>query len=103
LKAFDSGIRALDLYPNDAHLERALGILAYKRGDFARTTQFKDALAKSPTDGEALFCLGMAQYRSKSLENREALEKALRTQLPASMKEQVQKALEDLSKQAKRA
>jgi hypothetical protein len=44
----------------------------------------------------------MAQYKAKSVESRETLEKALRIQLPANMKEQVQKALEDLSKRAKK-
>jgi tetratricopeptide (TPR) repeat protein len=104
VKAFDSGMRARELYPNDLALARALGILAFKRGDFTRATQFlKDVTAKSPTDGEALFYLGMAQYKAnKFAESRETLNSALKAQLPAHMKEEAQKALETMSKQPKK-
>jgi predicted Zn-dependent protease len=65
-KAYDMGTKARQTYPDDVPLERALGILAYRRGDYSRAAQLlQDSSQTMNNDGELYYYLGMAQYQLK--------------------------------------
>ena len=56
--------KARDAYPEDAEVEKVLGILVYRQKDFERAASLlKDSAQKRGKDAELLFYLGMAQHQ----------------------------------------
>jgi len=60
-------------------LALAMGVIVYRRGDFARSIQLlKEGSGKQTHDGELYYYLGMAHYRLKELtQSKAALQRAL--------------------------
>jgi tetratricopeptide (TPR) repeat protein len=97
-KAYDLGIKARTSYPEDATLARSLGILMYRKADFSRAAQLlKQGIQARPTDGEALYFLGMAQYRLKSpTESKQSLRRALELNLTLQQAAEAKRILAEL-------
>ena len=95
---FDSASKALEIHPTDAVLDRALGILAGRLGDYARAVRsLKDVVLTNPKDGIGAFYLGMAQYHLKAgKEAKTSLNQAVQSKLPSKLEDQAKQMLADL-------
>jgi Flp pilus assembly protein TadD len=78
-KAFEVAKKAREMYPDDPELTKILGIIIYRRGDYAWSAQLlKESARKNATDPNVFYYLGMAQYHMKEIkESVETLRKAL--------------------------
>ena len=97
-KAFDLGMKARPMYPDDTELTRALGVLAYRRGEYARAAQLlQDSSQTLNNDGEVFYYLGMAHYQLKhTTQTKAALQRALALNLPSQSAEGARKVLAEL-------
>jgi tetratricopeptide (TPR) repeat protein len=78
-KAYEHAVKARGAFPEDGEAAKVLGIVAYRRGDYAVAARWlKQSAEKIPGDGEVFYWLGMAHYRLKDAsQSRQALQKAL--------------------------
>jgi len=97
-KAYALATKARESFPADARLARALGILAYRQGDYSRSAQLLSEGARKPdSDAEMLYYLGMAQDRLKQrAQSKETLQRALALGLPANCATEARRALAEL-------
>jgi tetratricopeptide (TPR) repeat protein len=97
-KAYEMGVKIRGIYPDDIQLERALGVLAYRRGDFPRAAQLlKDGSQTLTSDGELFYYLGMAQYQLKQTPQAKAsLQRALMLKIQAKPADDARKILAEL-------
>jgi tetratricopeptide (TPR) repeat protein len=71
-KAYDLALKARETLPDDPELGKTVGILLYRRGDYAGAARaLQEGLRKRGDDGETLYYLGMAHFKLK--ENSESL------------------------------
>ncbi len=97
-KAWPLATRAREAFPRDTEVARVLGMLAFRRGDFARS---KDLLTECTTgaqpDPELLYYLGMSQFRLKNWgESRARLQQALAMKVEPALAEEARRILKDL-------
>ena len=97
-KAYDIGVKARVMFPDDTELERALGVLAYRRGDFSRSAQLLGESSQTLTnDGELFYYLGMAQYQLKHMpQSKAALQRALTLKIQGKSADDARKVLAEL-------
>jgi tetratricopeptide (TPR) repeat protein len=97
-KAYDMGTKVRQTYPDDIPLERALGILAYRRGDYSRAAQLlQDSSQTLSNDGELFYYLGMAQYQLKRAPaSKTSLQRALTLKLQGKPADDARKVLAEL-------
>jgi tetratricopeptide (TPR) repeat protein len=97
-KAYDAGMKARTLYPDDTELTRALGVLAYRRGEYARAVQLlQDSSQVQKSDGEVFYYLGMAQYKLKQTQKSKiALQQALTLDTKSQWADDARKVLAEL-------
>jgi len=77
---------------------KTLGIVVFRRGDFARAVELlKESARKKAQDADLRFYLGMAHLQLKQkTEARQALNQALEMKLDAPLAESARKALTEL-------
>ncbi|MEO7299896.1 MAG: tetratricopeptide repeat protein [Verrucomicrobiota bacterium] len=97
-KAYELATRVRAAYSGDPAVARALGILAYRKGDFVRSAQLlKESSSKFQADGEFSYYLGMAHYRLKQpKESKAALQHALSLNLPGKFADEANRILTEL-------
>lgn len=97
-KALDAGVKARSLYPKDAQLARALGVLAYRRGDYFRAVQFLQESSQTlSSDGELLYYLGMSHYQlNQKTQSKAELQRALGLNLESKLADDARKRLAEL-------
>jgi tetratricopeptide (TPR) repeat protein len=97
-KAYPLALKAREVFPEDADLPRTLGILAYRRGDYARSAQLlKESARKRSSDAELLYYLGMAHYRLKEKrESKDALKHALALNIPTKLSAEAKRVIGEL-------
>jgi tetratricopeptide (TPR) repeat protein len=97
-KAYELAEKARSSYPDDADLQRTLGILAFRRGDAARSKLLLQQSARQlPNDGELLYYLGMDYYKLKQPnDSKQTLQRALALNLPDKMAEEARRVLAEL-------
>ena len=97
-QAYDLGVRAREVYRDDAELARMLGVVCYKRGDYAGTVQYLSPIAPGRSkDAELFYYLGMGQYQLKATkESVQSLQQALALDLPAPLAAQARETLAKL-------
>lgn len=78
-KAYDLATKAREAYPQDATVAKALAVLAYQRGEYAKSAQLlKESARKLTSDADVMYYLGLAHYRlNEKTDSRQALQKAL--------------------------
>ena len=78
-KAYSLAAKTREAYPADPDVAKAVGILAYRRADYKRTTQLlNESARKRVDDAEIFYYLGMAHFRLKeNKESKVALQRAL--------------------------
>lgn len=65
-RAYDLTVRAREVFRQDAELDRTLGILSYRRGEYPRAVQLLNEVARTrSTDADVFYYLGMAQNQLK--------------------------------------
>lgn len=67
-KILEIGLKAISAFPGDPVLERSIGILEFREGDFTKSALFlSSADAAGCSDAVCLFYLGMSYYNLKDL------------------------------------
>ena len=84
---------------NDSLVVKALGFLAYRRGEYSRAVQYLTQSAKErPSDAQVFFFLGLSCDRlGQRNECADSLHKALALNLKAAQDEQANRVLASLS------
>jgi tetratricopeptide (TPR) repeat protein len=97
-KAYELGMKARELYRDDADLAKALGVAAFQRADYPRAVQLlKESARKRTTDADLYYYLGMAHYRLKDAkESKEALNTALALNANAKLAPEAKRILAEL-------
>lgn len=97
-KAYDFGMKARAVFSNDAELTEALGLLAYRRGDYARSAQLlKENSDRLNKNGQLLYYLGKAEYQLKQKqESKDAFQRALSLNLQSDLAADARKLLQEL-------
>ena len=96
--AFQLGMKARAAFPDDPKLAGALGILAYRSGDYTQSAQLLMQGAEGPAqDGELLYYLGKAQYQLKqNKKSKDALQRALALNIRPELADDARKLLAQL-------
>lgn len=97
-KTYDVAMKARANFPDDTELTRALGVLAYRHGDYGRAVQLLQESAQTVNnDGELYYYLGMAQYQLKHApQSKVALQRALTLNASAKYADDAKKVLAEL-------
>ena len=97
-EAYKHGTKAREALPGDADVAKTLGIVVFRRGDYARAVELlKESARKKPQDAELQYYLVMAHVQLKQkVEAKQALDRAVGLKLEASMAESARKALAEL-------
>jgi tetratricopeptide (TPR) repeat protein len=97
-RAYELGVKAREISPNDSELAKALGIISYRRGDFQGAARLLNQSTRAGVaDGKSLYYLGMAQYQLKrSAESKSTLQQALTQKLPDSLAQEARRVLAQL-------
>ena len=96
--AFEHGMKAREVFAEDAELTAVLGKIAYRRKEYARAAQLlKEAAHKRPQDADLMFHLGLAHYHLKQKsQSTEALRKALALNSNSGLTAEAKRVLEEL-------
>jgi tetratricopeptide (TPR) repeat protein len=78
-KASPLAVKARQSFPTNPEIAKALGVIVYRQGDFARAASlFTESASQLNRDAELMYYLGMAQYQLKnSSQSKTALKQAL--------------------------
>ncbi|HWC61543.1 MAG TPA: tetratricopeptide repeat protein [Verrucomicrobiae bacterium] len=97
-KTFDVAMKARANFPNDTDLTRALGVLAYRRGDYTRAAQLLQESSQTlNNDGELYYYLGMSHYQLKRMpQSKVALQRALALNASAKYAADAKKVLAEI-------
>ncbi len=94
-KIYDWALSARQAYPGDADVAKALGIISYRRGEFARAEPLlRESLVARTADAELMYYLGMAQDRMQQRARaKETLQRALALNLRSDLAQEARRAL----------
>ena len=97
-KTLELATKAREAYPEDAELAKALGIIVYRQGNYARAgTLLQESAAKREADAEAMYYLGMARHQLKNrTEAKKALQRALELNLAPDLATEDRKVMAEL-------
>lgn len=98
-KSYDLATKVRASNPDDTDLTRALGVLAYRRGDYNRAALLlQDSSQKLANDGEVYYFLGMSQYQLKRPAAKPSLQRALALNVSSKYADDAKKVLQELGK-----
>jgi Flp pilus assembly protein TadD len=97
-RALELAFKARLAFPDDPKLTRAVGLVAYRAGDFGRASEaLRESTRQDPKDAEATFYLGAAQFGLKQRPlARESLRRAVTLDLPADLAVEAKRMLAEL-------
>ena len=97
-KVLQLAMQAREAFPGDPDVAKALGIMAYRQGDYARSSALlQESASKRTTDAKVFYYLGMAQYRLKQpSESKQSLQRALDLNLEAGLAVDARRTLAEL-------
>jgi tetratricopeptide (TPR) repeat protein len=98
-KALELATKAREVYPEDAELAKAYGIIVYRTGDFASSVTILQKAAKQRSnDAELIFYLGMAEDRlNRRAQSKDDLKRALTMNLRPDLAADAKRVLGDLN------
>jgi tetratricopeptide (TPR) repeat protein len=98
-KAYELVTKARQAYPEDPEIAKTLGILNYRRGYYPQSIELlKEAAAKRKDDPELAYYLGEVYHQLKQYtECKEALQRALSSNLSPGLADDARRALADCS------
>ena len=91
-------VKARDAYPADPALAKAIGVIVFNQGDFARASSLlRECASQSPTDAEIFYYLGAAQVKLKqNLNARQNLQQAMTLKLAGPLADSAKQLLAGL-------
>ena len=94
-KAYSYAVKAGSAYPDDEELAKAIGMVEYRRKEYAKSLQSLDqGVRKKRDDAELFWYLGMDYYELKQpAEAKKALKQALDLKLPAKLDGEARRVL----------
>jgi tetratricopeptide (TPR) repeat protein len=97
-RGYKLALQAREIFPQDAELGEALGILEYRNGNYARAAQLlRESAQARPGDPELFYYLGLTQYRLKATkESKAALQKALALNIQPKLADDAKRILLEL-------
>jgi tetratricopeptide (TPR) repeat protein len=97
-RAYALAIKARESFPNDAELGKALGIIAFRQGDYAHATSLlEECAAEQSPDAELFYYLGASQYRlADRAESKASLQRALSMNLSGKLTTDAKQMLAEL-------
>jgi tetratricopeptide (TPR) repeat protein len=98
LPAYEYATQARIAFPDDSEVAKALGIIIYRQGDFARAEKLLlEGAAQRSSDAEIFYYLGMAEYQLKETgECRKNLQRALTLNLSGAFAPEARRVLAEL-------
>ena len=67
-KAYELAAKAREALPDDPDLAKALGIVTYRQGDYARAVNLlKESNRNRGGDAQLMYYLGMAQFQAQAI------------------------------------
>lgn len=96
--AYELATRARADFPADPEIAKALGVLSYRRGNYARSAQLLNESARQRSeDGEVFYYLGMTHRQlQEPRQSREALQRALALNVPAALADEAHRVMAEL-------
>jgi Flp pilus assembly protein TadD len=96
--AYPLAVKAHAAFPNNPEVAKALGIIVFRQGDYARAVELlRDSAHQMHQDPEVLYFLGMAQYHLNHREEcKSALQKALNLHLAGRQAASAEQVLAEL-------
>jgi len=90
--------KAQESFPNDAELGKALGIIAFRQGDYAHATSLlEECAAERSPDAELFYYLGASQYRlADRADSKASLQRALSMNLSGKLTTDARQMLAEL-------
>jgi tetratricopeptide (TPR) repeat protein len=97
-QASDLAAKARAVYPDDAALAKASGIILFRQGDFTRAADLlKGTAAVLPDDAELFYYLGAAQFKLKSnADSKASLQNAIALKLSGTLADSAKQMLAQL-------
>jgi tetratricopeptide (TPR) repeat protein len=97
-RAYDLVSKARTIYPDDAVLAKATGIIVFQQGDFSRAASLLKGVAINlPNDAEVFYYLGAAQFKLKdNAASKASLQQALALNLSGSQADAAKQLLGQL-------
>ncbi|EEF62390.1 tetratricopeptide repeat protein [Pedosphaera parvula] len=98
-QTYEMAVQARELFRNDPGLTKALGIVAYRKGDYTKSTELLKESAKGLSDDAGvLYYLGMSQYKlKKRVESKASLQHALELHLSTQFASEARRVLTELN------
>lgn len=96
--AYALAVKARAVYPGDLQLSKAMGIIYFNQGDFARASSaLKDCAIKLPEDAEVFYFLGAAQFKANQrVAAKASLQKAISLKLSGEALSTAQQMLAEI-------
>jgi tetratricopeptide (TPR) repeat protein len=97
-RIYDMALAAREVYPEDAEMAKALGIILYNRNlDSAAENLLKESAGKRSQDAVVMFYLGMTQYRLKhAAAAKLSLQRALELNLSGAHADEARKIVAEI-------
>jgi Flp pilus assembly protein TadD len=97
-KAYDMATRLRQSLPSDPDVARLLGLISYRRGDYARAAQLLNECSRSlKADAEVWYHLGLAHHQLKQKEEaRRAFEQLLTLESAGAMASEARRIMAEL-------
>lgn len=91
-------LKARPLFPNDAELAKAFGIVLFRQGEFSRALPLlRESASRLGNDAELAYYLGLTHHRlNETAAARQQLQRALDLRLPADLTAEARKTLAEL-------
>ena len=98
-KAFEFATKAREAFPDDPELDKVLGILDYRKGDYAGAAHFlQDGFRLRNDDAETLYYLGMSHFQLKEMAaSRSELQRAVAMNLADEESDEAKQTLEQIN------
>ena len=97
-RAYELAMKAWNALPDDPELAKVLGIITYRRGDYARAANFlKESNRNRSGDAQLMCYLGLAPYQSTQLGvSKSSLQRAVDMNPPPQLAEEARRVLGQL-------
>jgi len=94
-KAYPLAMKARATFPDDPEVIRALGLIVFEQGDYARTANLLKTVSDSKSaDAQLFYCLGISEFHLKNFaDSRISLQRALDLKLSGQQAADAQQTL----------
>jgi tetratricopeptide (TPR) repeat protein len=98
-KAYEFATKAHEAFPDDPESDKVLGMLDYRKGDYAGAAHYlQESFRLRNDDGEALYYLGMAHFQLKDMtSSRSELQRAVAMNLPDEEADGAKRTLDQIN------